>query len=36
VLRPGNTVLDNLSSHKSDEAARIIASAGARLLFLPP
>jgi transposase len=37
VLREGDTViLDNLSSHKSDEAARLIADAGARLLFLPP
>ena len=29
-------ILDNLSSHKNDEAARLIAGAGARLLFLPP
>jgi transposase len=29
-------ILDNLSSHKDDKAARLIASAGARLLFLPP
>lgn len=37
VLREGDTViLDNLSSHKDDEAARLIAAAGARLLFLPP
>jgi transposase len=37
VLRQGDTViLDNLSSHKSDQAARLIADAGARLLFLPP
>lgn len=37
VLREGDTViLDNLSSHKGDKAARLIASAGARLLFLPP
>jgi transposase len=37
VLRNGDTViLDNLSSHKNEEAARLIASAGARLLFLPP
>jgi len=36
VLREGDTViLDNLSSHKSDEAARLIAGAGARLLFRP-
>jgi putative transposase len=37
VLREGDTViLDNLSSHKNEEAARLIASAGARLLFLKP
>jgi transposase len=37
VLREGDTViLDNLSSHKNEEAARLIAAAGARLLFLPP
>ncbi len=37
VLRKGDTViLDNLSSHKNEEAARLIADAGARLLFLPP
>lgn len=37
VLREGDTViLDNLSSHKNDEAARLITEAGARLLFLPP
>jgi transposase len=37
VLRQGDTViLDNLSSHKNDQAARLIAGAGARLLFLPP
>src|SRR5579872_4260084 len=37
VLREGDTViLDNLSSHKGGEAARLIAAAGARLLFLPP
>lgn len=37
VLRKGDTaILDNLSSHKNDEAARLIAGAGARLLFLPP
>ena len=29
-------ILDNLSSHKNEEAARLIADAGARLLFLPP
>ena len=37
VLREGDTViLDNLSSHKNEAAARLIAAAGARLLFLPP
>lgn len=37
MLRNGDTViLDNLSSHKHEEAARLIARAGARLLFLPP
>src|SRR5215472_8981921 len=37
ALREGDTViLDNLSSHKDDEAAHLIAAAGARLLFLPP
>lgn len=37
VLREGDTViLDNLSSHKNEEAARLIAAAGARILFLPP
>ena len=37
VLREGDTViLDNLSSHKNEEAARLIADAGARVLFLPP
>jgi transposase len=37
ALREGDVViLDNLSSYKSDEAARLIADAGARLLFLPP
>jgi transposase len=35
VLRRGDTVIaDNLSSHKNEEAARLIG--GARLLFLPP
>ena len=35
-LKPGDVViLDNLSSHKNQEAARLIAAAGARLLFLP-
>jgi transposase len=37
VLRQGDTViLDNLSSHKNDPAARLIVGAGARMLFLPP
>jgi len=37
VLREGDTViLDNLSSHKNEQALRLIASAGARVLFLPP
>ena len=37
VLREGDTViLDNLSSHKNEEVARLIAVAGARILFLPP
>lgn len=37
ALREGDTViLDNLSSHKNEKAAQLIASAGARLLFLPP
>jgi transposase len=37
ALREGDTViLDNLSSHKNEEAAHLIASVGARLLFLPP
>ena len=37
ALREGDTViLDNLSSHKNEEAARLIADAGARILFLPP
>ena len=37
VLHQGDTViLDNLSSHKGDEAARLIVGTGARLLFLPP
>ncbi len=36
VLRKGDTViLDNLSSHKNEEAARLIVGAGARLLLLP-
>lgn len=36
-LREGDVViLDNLSSHKGEAAARLIAAAGACLLFLPP
>ncbi|CAN5181597.1 hypothetical protein BH10PSE7_BH10PSE7_11900 [soil metagenome] len=37
ALRPGDVIiLDNLSSHKSDRAAQMIAAKGAWLLFLPP
>jgi transposase len=37
ALKPGDVViLDNLSSHKSEDAARLIEAAGARLMFLPP
>jgi transposase len=37
ALRPGDTViLDNLSSHKDEQAASLVADASARLLFLPP
>ena len=37
MLRPGDiVVMDNLSSHKSDEVREIIEAAGAKLLFLPP
>jgi transposase len=36
-LRPGDAVvMDNLSSHKRDKTRRLIESAGAQLLFLPP
>ncbi|HLO41741.1 MAG TPA: IS630 family transposase [Phycisphaerales bacterium] len=36
-LRPGDiVVMDNLSSHKSAKARRLIELAGAELLFLPP
>jgi len=36
-LKPGDVViLDNLSSHKSERARRLIESRGARLEFLPP
>jgi transposase len=37
TLKPGDVViLDNLSCHKTAEAARLIAAAGAELRFLPP
>ena len=37
ALRPGDVViLDNLSSHKSERAEKIIRAQGAWLLFLPP
>ncbi len=37
ALKPGDVViLDNLSSHKSDKAEKIIRDKGAWLLFLPP
>jgi len=37
VLEPGDIViLDNLSSHKGEEAAALIAACGAELRFLPP
>lgn len=37
TLRPGDiVVMDNLSSHKSDEVREIIEAAGASLLYLPP
>jgi transposase len=37
TLRPGDiVVMDNLSSHKSDDVRQIIEAAGARLLYLPP
>lgn len=36
-LQPGDIViLDNLSSHKGAEAAALVETRGARLLFLPP
>ena len=36
-LRPGDVViLDNLSSHKRELTRRLIESAGAELMFLPP
>lgn len=36
-LKPGDIViLDNLSSHKGQEAAALVEARGARLLFLPP
>ncbi len=37
TLRPGQLVVwDNLSVHKSAEAARLLAARGCRILFLPP
>lgn len=37
TLKPGDVViLDNLSSHKSPEAARMLKTVGAWFLFLPP
>lgn len=37
TLKPGDiVVMDNLSSHKSDEVREIIEAAGAKLLYLPP
>ena len=37
TLRPGDVViLDNLSSHKSPRAARMLKAVGAWFLFLPP
>jgi hypothetical protein len=37
TLVPGDVVvMDNLSSHKSDEVRDMIEAAGASLLFLPP
>lgn len=37
TLKPGDIVImDNLSSHKSEEVRQIIEAAGATLLYLPP
>jgi transposase len=37
TLKPGDTVIiDNLSSHKSDEVREAIEAVGAKVLFLPP
>lgn len=37
VLKPGQVVvLDNLSPHKAAEVRRLVESAGARLILLPP
>src|SRR5206468_11855262 len=36
ALRPGDiVVMDNLSCHKTDEVARLIAAAGAEVRYLP-
>jgi transposase len=37
TLKPGDTVIiDNLSSHKSDEVREAIEAVGAKVVFLPP
>src|ERR1700704_3061032 len=37
TLNPGDiVVMDNLSSHKSEEVREIVEAAGASLLYLPP
>ena len=37
TLTPGDiVVMDNLGSHKSSKVRRLIRTAGARLIFLPP
>jgi transposase len=37
TLQPGDiVVMDNLSSHKSEQVRQIIETAGAQLLYLPP
>lgn len=36
-LHPGDlVVMDNLSSHKSTQAVRVIEAVGARVVYLPP